>query len=59
MDKTGTGVRLKSQRGRGGTVENITYRRILMNDIEGDCIQINLNCSSISSCACCSCICCS
>ena len=28
MDETGTGVRMKSERGRGGVVEDVTYRKL-------------------------------
>jgi polygalacturonase len=28
MVNTGTGVRMKSQRGRGGVVQDVTYRRV-------------------------------
>ena len=44
MDETGTGVRMKSERGRGGVVEDVTYRRIHMKDIAGQCVQVTLNC---------------
>eukprot|EP00039_Didymoeca_costata_P001511 m.53034 g.53034 ORF g.53034 m.53034 type:complete len:429 (+) comp10836_c1_seq2:109-1395(+) len=43
MNKTGTGIRMKSQRGRGGVVQDIVYRNINMIDIEGQCIQTTLN----------------
>lgn len=43
MEKTGTGIRMKSERGRGGIVEDIVYRRILMKEIEGQCVQVTLN----------------
>jgi polygalacturonase len=43
MDQTGTGVRMKSERGRGGIVEDIVYRRVLMKEIAGQCIQVTLN----------------
>lgn len=43
MQNTGTGVRMKSQRGRGGVVEDVVYRRIDMKEIGGQCIQITLN----------------
>jgi len=43
MDNTGTGIRMKSQRGRGGTVSNITYRNIWMKTIAGQCVQVTLN----------------
>ena len=43
MDQTGTGVRMKSERGRGNVVEDVTYRRIDMKDIDGQCVQVTLN----------------
>jgi hypothetical protein len=43
MEDTGTGVRMKSERGRGGVVEDVTYRRIHMKEIAGQCIQVTLN----------------
>jgi polygalacturonase len=43
MDHTGTGIRMKSMRGRGGEVNNITYRNINMKEIDGECIQMTLN----------------
>ncbi|MEN8117223.1 MAG: glycosyl hydrolase family 28 protein [Bacteroidota bacterium] len=36
-------IRLKSNASRGGTVENIWYNNIEMNDIEGEAIIINTN----------------
>ena len=43
MVNTGTGVRMKSMRGRGGTVTDIVYRRIVMKRIVGQCVQVTLN----------------
>eukprot|EP00935_MAST-01C_sp_MAST-1C-sp1_P002031 g2031.t1 len=43
MAKTGTGIRMKSERGRGGVVSGITYRRIDMQSIGSQCVQITLN----------------
>ena len=43
MDNTGTGIRMKSMRGRGGEVSNVTYRNINMVDIQGQCVQVTLN----------------
>ena len=43
MDQTGTGIRLKSQRGRGGVVSGVTYRNIHMRSIAGECVQVTLN----------------
>eukprot|EP00936_MAST-01D_sp_MAST-1D-sp1_P000926 g926.t1 len=43
MDNTGTGIRMKSQRGRGGIVQGVTYRNIDMKSIGGQCVQITLN----------------
>ena len=43
MENTGTGIRLKSQRGRGGAVTGVTYRNIWMKAIVGDCVQVTLN----------------
>eukprot|EP00041_Stephanoeca_diplocostata_P013141 m.227352 g.227352 ORF g.227352 m.227352 type:complete len:435 (+) comp19235_c0_seq1:177-1481(+) len=43
MVHTGTGIRMKSQRGRGGVVSDVTYRNITMESIEGQCVQITLN----------------
>jgi hypothetical protein len=34
---------MKSERGRGGVVENVTYRNIHMADIQGQCVQVTLN----------------
>lgn len=39
---TAQGIRLKSMRGRGGTVENILFEDISLNDIELDAIHINM-----------------
>jgi polygalacturonase len=43
MTNTGTGIRMKSERGRGGIVSGVTYRNIDMVEIQGQCVQITLN----------------
>jgi polygalacturonase len=43
MANTGTGIRMKSQRGRGGLVSDITYKNIHMVEIAGQCVQVTLN----------------
>ena len=43
MAKTGTGIRMKTERGRGGVVSGVTYRNIDMHEIQGQCVQITLN----------------
>ena len=43
MDQTNVGIRLKSQRGRGGVVEDVTYRNIHMKSIDAECVQVTLN----------------
>ena len=43
MKNTGTGIRMKSERGRGGIVSGVTYRNIHMDEIQGQCIQVTLN----------------
>lgn len=43
MDRTNVGIRLKSQRGRGGVVQNVTYRNIHMKSIDEECVQVTLN----------------
>ena len=43
MAQTGTGIRMKTQRGRGGVVSGITYRNIDMQEIQGQCVQVTLN----------------
>ncbi len=40
---TGTGVRLKSERGRGGVVRDIVYRNISLYNIGGQAVQMTLN----------------
>lgn len=40
---TGTGIRLKSQRGRGGAITNITYVNITLLNIGGEAVQVTLN----------------
>lgn len=41
---TGTmqGLRLKSMRGRGGTVENVWFKDIRIDDVENEAIQVNM-----------------
>ena len=43
MDQTNVGIRLKSQRGRGGVVHDVTYRNIHMKSIDEECVQVTLN----------------
>eukprot|EP01050_Picozoa_sp_SAG11_P058115 SAG11_NODE_36955_length_259_cov_0.643750_1_plen_59_part_01 len=43
MENTGTGVRMKTERGRGGSVHDVIYRRIHMKKIEGQCVQVTMN----------------
>lgn len=43
---TELGIRLKSQRGRGGAVRGITYRRVALSSIVQQCVQITLNYSN-------------
>eukprot|EP00928_Gymnodinium_smaydae_P012119 TRINITY_DN14409_c0_g1_i1.p1 TRINITY_DN14409_c0_g1~~TRINITY_DN14409_c0_g1_i1.p1 ORF type:complete len:466 (+),score=49.62 TRINITY_DN14409_c0_g1_i1:67-1398(+) len=43
MQGTSLGIRMKSQRGRGGTVSNVTYRNIRMSEIRGSCVTVSLN----------------
>ena len=40
---TGTGVRLKSERGRGGLIKDIIYRNITLDNIQGQAVQVTLN----------------
>ena len=42
-DGLGTGLRIKSQRGRGGLVENVTYRDIRLANTAGQAIQFTMN----------------
>lgn len=42
-NNTGTGVRLKSERGRGGLIDNIIYRNLTLSSIGGQAIQVTLN----------------
>ena len=42
LDGTDRGVRLKSQRGRGGLVSNVTYRMLRMKNV-GTGVSMNLN----------------
>lgn len=41
-DGTDAGVRIKSRRGRGGTVENITYRNMNLKNIQKQAITIDM-----------------
>ena len=43
MDQTNVGIRLKSQRGRGGVVHDVTYRNIHKKSIDEECVQVTLN----------------
>lgn len=43
---TGTGIRIKSERGRGGSVSNVVYENITLIDIQGEAVQITLNYAS-------------
>ena len=43
MAQTGTGIRMKTERGRGGVVDGVIYQNINMMDIAGQCIQVTLN----------------
>jgi polygalacturonase len=43
MDGTGCGIRMKTERGRGGIVEDITYRDITMKNIASEAVQMTLN----------------
>lgn len=42
IQKTEMGIRLKSMRGRGGVVENVEFRDIKVENIEGVAIQVNM-----------------
>ncbi len=42
MKGTDLGIRIKSQRGRGGTVENIVYKDIVLEDV-AIAVQVTLN----------------
>jgi len=42
-DGLGTGVRIKSQRGRGGLVANVTYRDIRLTNTDGEVVQLTMN----------------
>jgi polygalacturonase len=46
FDGTNIGIRMKTLRGRGGTIENLTFDNIMMKDIGGDAFNINSNYSS-------------
>ena len=43
LEGTSVGIRMKSQRGRGGIVSGITYRNISMHNIATDCVRLNLD----------------
>lgn len=42
FDGTDRGIRVKTTRGRGGTVENIRISNIMMRDIKGEAIVLNM-----------------
>lgn len=42
-DGLATGLRIKSERGRGGLVSNIAYRDIRLSNVQGQAIQITMN----------------
>lgn len=42
FDGTGNGIRLKSQRGRGGVVENLRVNNLVMRNIQGTAFIFNL-----------------
>ncbi|MBT2654584.1 fibronectin type III domain-containing protein [Bacillus sp. ISL-18] len=46
FDGTDIGIRMKTLRGRGGTIENLTFDNIIMQNIEGDAFNINSNYTS-------------
>jgi polygalacturonase len=46
FDGTEIGIRMKTLRGRGGTIENLTFDNIIMKNIEGDAFNINSNYTS-------------
>jgi polygalacturonase len=39
---TDRGIRIKTKRGRGGTVEAVSFSNIVMNDIRGEAITVNM-----------------
>src|SRR5204862_8349807 len=41
-DGTDAGVRIKTRRGRGGTIENITYRNLTLKNIAKQAITIDM-----------------
>ncbi|MDW8263476.1 MAG: glycosyl hydrolase family 28 protein [Phycisphaerales bacterium] len=47
--RAGMGIRLKSARGRGGTVEDIVVRDVQMDRIDGDAVQITTEFSTFVS----------
>ena len=49
MDGTGCGIRMKSERGRGGVVEQIVYRGITMRNILSEAVQMTLNCALLAT----------
>jgi len=46
FDGTDVGIRMKTLRGRGGTIENLTFDNIMMKNIQGDAFNINSNYTS-------------
>jgi polygalacturonase len=46
FDGTNIGIRLKTLRGRGGTIDGLTFDNIMMKDIGGDAFNINSNYTS-------------
>lgn len=46
FDGTNIGIRLKTLRGRGGTIDGLTFDNIMMKDIAGDAFNINSNYTS-------------
>ena len=42
-DGLGTGLRIKSQRGRGGLVANVTYRDVRLANTAGQAVQFTMN----------------
>ena len=42
-DGMGTGIRIKSERGRGGVIANVTYRDIRLTNTGGQAVQFTMN----------------
>ena len=42
VNNTMQGIRLKSMRGRGGFVENVTFENFEINDVSNEAIQVNM-----------------